>query len=223
MQPTTDNYKVKLVSAADKADSTIESSRKKIVVFQATPELTESRTANYSQISPVHAPGQFYVYTNTQSRQYSLSSVKLISRTSAEARNNIERLNTLRGWLMPYFGSTSVTGMLSALQTSQQVLSKRLGAPPEVLLLSAYSSSTTSGTFTGNVNRVPVVITSLTIPYSSETDYIPTAFRYDNDPLGGVPFPVIMSLDIQLSETHSPYEYSGFNLSKYQAGVLDSF
>lgn len=225
MQPSSDNYKVTLRSAADNADSSIAAALKKFIVFQVTPDLTESRSVNYTPISPVHAPGQFFMYTNTQSRTYSLSNVKLVSRTRKEARDNLQRINTLRGWTMPYFGTTAASNLYDPFQTSQQTMNKRLGAPPEVLLLSAYSNSVGSAdsSFMGNVNRVPVVITSLTIPYSSEIDYIPTQARDDNDTLGGVPFPTIMVLDIQLSETHSPYEYSKFSLAKYQTGNLDSF
>jgi len=225
MQPKTDDYKVKLISAADRADASIVNAKKKVVVFDVTPDINESRTVNYTHVSPVHAPGQFYMYVNTQSRQYSLSNVKLVSRTAKEARDNIQKLNTLRGWMEPYFGSTAEAGKYDPFQVAQQTLTKRLGAPPEILLFSAYSSSSTAdgGNFKGNINRVPVVVLSMSIPYVSDTDYIPTEPRDQNDPLGGVPFPAIMTLDIQLAETHSPYEYSNFNLAKYQAGILDSF
>jgi hypothetical protein len=225
MQPNSDNYKVTLRSAADGADMSIAAALKKFVTFQVTPDLTESRTVNYTPVSPIHAPGQFFMYTNTQSRTYSLSNVKLVSRTRKEARDNLQSLNILRAWTMPYFGTTAASNIYDPFQTTQETLNKRLGAPPEVLLLSAYSNSIGSAdsSFTGNVNRVPVVITSLTIPYSSETDYIPTQSRGNDDTLGGVPFPAIIVLDIQLAETHSPYEYSRFSLAKYQSGNLDSF
>lgn len=103
-----------------------------------------------------------------------------------------------------------------------------LGAPPDVLYLYAYSSGVSSGTgqdrpnkFGVNINKVPVVVTSLNITYPDDVDYIPT---YSNgDPRKSEPFPVKMDVDISLTETHSPREYERFDLMKYKKGVLVNF
>jgi len=103
-----------------------------------------------------------------------------------------------------------------------------LGAPPPVLYLSAYSrnvGSETKQNKSGNtsniwnvsqhINRVPVVIQQLTIPYPNDMDYITTS--------NGVPMPLIMNIDIALIETHSPNSYEGFNLDAYKKGILQGF
>lgn len=93
------------------------------------------------------------------------------------------------------------------------------GEPPEVLLLSAYSRS---GNPTGkartigqHINKVPVVIQQLSIPYPSDQDYIHTSQF--------VPMPMIMTLDMTLMETHSATEYERFNLDSFKRGLLTSF
>ena len=96
---------------------------------------------------------------------------------------------------------------------------ERRGEPPAVLLLSAYSKGTTqtgNNAYAQHINRVPVVITSLNIPYPSDVDYIPAAGT-------NVPMPTIMTIDIQLTETHSPFEYENFSLSAFKSGTLGGF
>ncbi len=88
------------------------------------------------------------------------------------------------------------------------------GAPPQVLELSAYSHDGHIGT-RAHINRVPCVITSLSIPYPSDVDYFPT--------VNGVPMPAIMMIDISLSETHSPKEYEEFSLTDFKQGRLRGF
>lgn len=97
MQPSTQRFKVRLVSTANP---------KLNVAFDASPVVSETRTAAYEPLSITHMPGDFQVYKGTPSREFSLSEVLLVSRTPAEARENLVRLNVLRSWLMPYFGST---------------------------------------------------------------------------------------------------------------------
>jgi hypothetical protein len=86
-----------------------------------------------------------------------------------------------------------------------------LGAPPAVLLLSAY----TKGRPVTNINRIPVVIQNLSINYPTDVDYIPS--------IDGEPFPTIMSISISLTEAHSPVEYESFNLSQFKTGTLPGF
>lgn len=103
-----------------------------------------------------------------------------------------------------------------------------LGAPPDVLYLYAYSSDANSGSgqdrptaYGTNINKVPVVITSLDLSYPDDVDYIPT---YSNiDPRKSEPFPVKMDVEISLTETHSPREYERFDLMKFKRGILTNF
>ncbi len=232
------------------------------ITFEATPDLIETRNVNYKTIDPVHAPGQILAYQNTASRNFNLSSVRLISRTELEAQQNLDRLWLLRSWTMPQFGKSTLGDSQRDRREADDRLNKFLaervrkgeitqrdadaqrrdflginerdfgsrgrenrGRPPAVLLLSAYSrdsaapSRQTPGgrnTETGHINRVPVVIQNISIPYPSDMDYIPTQRTR-------VPMPTIMTIDMTLMETHSPREYERFDLLSFKQGKLASF
>lgn len=106
------------------------------------------------------------------------------------------------------------------------------GAPPDVLYLYAYSNSqidvrnNTGSVFTPtNINRIPVVVTSLTINYPEDVDYIPV---YDlakgaPDAVFTQPWPVKIDVSITLAETHSPREFERFDLNAYKNGNLANF
>ena len=110
-----------------------------------------------------------------------------------------------------------------------------MGSPPRVLELSAYSLD--SGSLTGangininkdigNIYRIPVVMSQYNIQYPSDVDYIPTAEVKAGNVLlvsKGVPFPTIMNIDLNLTETHSPNEYNNFSLSDFRNGRLAGF
>ena len=97
-----------------------------------------------------------------------------------------------------------------------------------MLYLYAYSSRANNASVEGraakygvNINKVPVVITSLGITYPDDVDYIPT---YSNgDARKSEPFPTKLDVTISLTETHSPREYETFDLVKYKKGQLGSF
>lgn len=231
------NNKVKLVSA---------SNRSRYVQFRASPQVTENRNVNYNALEPLHAPGQIQVYKNTASRSFSISDLKLISRTTEEADANMDVLWQLRAWTMPRFGNSSTLSTPQRLkreigqetfQETQDRLGPKsarsihgtelLGAPPEVLYFSAYSREIGSGatntsrpgtdtwSIAQHLNRIPVVIQQLTIPYPNDVDYINTST--------GVPMPIIMNLDLSLIETHSPNAYEVFSLDDFRQGTLRGF
>jgi hypothetical protein len=213
-----------------------------VVAFDVTPDISESRSVEYKTLKPVHMPGGIHVYGSTDSRNFSISNIKLVSRTREEAAKNLYRLNVLRSWAMPYFGRTG--GRLT-------------GAPPDVLALSAYAPGPTDTTSSSvlsnqqsdvqfnegrndqlstllpsktrptNLFNIPCVLQSINIPYPSDVDYIPTAeLIVDGGETiirAGTPMPTIMVIDIQLMETHSPSEYNRFDLKKYRQGLLDNF
>lgn len=234
----TDQYKVKLISSTNRAEQ---------VHFDVTPEVNETTNVNYQTVDPLHAPGQVFAYTNTNSRTFNISGIRLISRTVNEANLNLARLWTLRGWTKSVFGQTTLDPIQrlnrSAIRSFSEgeysteavrsgdsndndipdsidrAIKNRgvelRGKPPEVVLLSAYSRAGSFGNTPEHINRVPCVIEQLSIPYPSDTDYINTST--------GVPMPTIMSLDLVLRESHSPNEYSNFNLSSFKRGVLGGF
>jgi hypothetical protein len=180
---STVDFKAQLSSIQNPGDS---------VVFNVSPVIDESRSANYEHLAPVHHPGTIQVYKNTESRQFNVS-VKLISRTSAEATENLDSINLIRSWVMPYYGQ----GTASSDE-------KRLGAPPDVLSFSAY------GIY--NIDSLPVVLTSYHWVYPDGVDYIPT-----ND---GIPFPTIFEVSLSLVESYSPEQYTSFDITSYRIGDM---
>ncbi len=188
------------------------------VVFDATPEFSESRTVNYKSIDPIHAPGGIYMYANTQARTFSIQG-KLISRSVYEATKNLAYMQYLRTWTMPVFGS------IGANPAPGEGI---LGAPPALLLLTAYAKSrpgtqavqtTVPDSYRNpvpaignNIYQVPVIITQLDIPYPSDVDYIPT--------VNAIPVPTIVTGSIGLVEAHSPNAYQNFTLQAFKTGNL---
>ena len=208
------------------------------VPFKVSPDFIENRNVNYKTIDPVHMPGQILIYGGTSSRTFNISNVKFVSRTEEEATKTMNYLNMLRGWSMPYYGRNSSTiskeqakarGVLStdpsdgfdrdnAIYNPDSLLGRQLlGAPPDILHLTAYANKNTNQRNHGmNIHKVPVVIQNLSIPYPSDVDYIQTDT--------GEPIPTIMSVDITLQEAHSPTEYSeNFSLYQYRKGILPHF
>jgi len=214
-----DRYKVKIASIANPND---------VVVFNVTPELNETRNVNYKNLDLIHMPGNIYAYGNSSTRTFSLVA-KFISRTVEEAEKNSRHLQLMRSWTMPYFGKSGSPETYTAKETASQsreasnVKASRnlLGSPPDVLHLTAYADGTTLNQSpdvldrVGNLYKIPIIITQLTNTYPSDITYIPLAT--------GEPFPVIMNLDVQLTESHSPQEYSKFSLADFKAGNLSHF
>lgn len=102
--------------------------------------------------------------------------------------------------------------------TDNQAQLKFLGAPPDVLYLTAYSDARDTGGKLNrptNIFRIPVVITSLSINFPNDVDYIPT--------IDGQPFPIIMSISLSLVESHSPREMEKFDIFKYRDGLLPGY
>jgi hypothetical protein len=182
------------------------------VVFDAMPQIGVHYTAKYSPIDVSHLIGSYYVYDNSPSATYSISDVKLVSRNPKEAGENLKRILTLKSWTKSYFGKTENFG------THNDDLSKWLGAPPEVLTFSAYST----GDSRGHIYNIPVVLSSLDVTYPNDVDYIFTA-NDTGDKLGGTPFPSLMTIAFSLNEQHSAQDYESFNLHKYRNGILDNF
>jgi hypothetical protein len=225
-------YKVKLVNAKNIAER---------VVFHVMPDISENRSVTYKTLDPIHMPGNILAYSNTNSRTYNLGSVKLISRNTTEATENLKTLWLLRAWTMPRFGFEGSAAVDARKddnlnnQNKPEKIRRRdinddrekikhdeyvaatpgvLGEPPAVLLLSGYSNDNIQNKMQ-HINNVPVVITNLGIPYPTDVDYIPT--------IDNIPMPTIMSLDINLTETHAPIEYERFSLNDFKIGLLRHF
>lgn len=206
------------------------------VAFDVTPDLNETRNTNYNSLEPVHMPGAIQIYKNTSSRSFNISNARFLSRTPQEAERTIKKLWTLRGWGMPRFGQGSST--LNEFSRFARVFREKdpdshswyrdnpeldqsfsvggevVGAPPRIIFLSAYSSDALAGV-PQHIYRVPTVLANLSIPYPGDVDYVNTR--------AGVPVPIIMTVDLTLTETHSPSQYEQFSLYAYKNGILPGF
>ncbi len=233
------NFKVKLVSILSLAQNSPSNITQ--VVFEVTPTISESGGVEYTSVQPIHMPGGIQVYKFTPSRTFEISA-HFISRNTADALQNIQYLQTLRSWRMPFFGksetkfkasnatntSTPDSNIKSATNRIQTGNSGNqnvnlLGAPPEQLYFYSYSSSTNDKRPNQpgiNLNRIPVVLTNLSISYPEEVDYIPIQLTPSANT---EPFPIKMDVSITLMETHSPNEFEQFSLESYKKGTLKHF
>lgn len=210
--------------------------RSEIVRFPITPTINETRSVSYQKSDIRHLPGDLLSYSNTSARKFDFADLKLVSRTPIEARRNLLRVNTLRGWTMPYFGSTGLSTIddsylnqaINKDATTKQVdelranFRRMLGAPPDILHLYVYSSGS-DDRHLGNITGIPVVIESLSITYPNDVDYIPCQTTSANDPYGGTPFPIIMNIGLNVTEIHSPREFEKFKLEDYKSGRMVRF
>ena len=159
------------------------------------PRISESGSAEYQDISIAHHPGSIAKYITTPSRTWSIQEIKLVSLTPADATENQRLLNLIRSWRMPYYGYGT---------EADKTLGSKLGAPPEVLEFSAYGKE--------NIKDIPVVISDMSWSWPNDLDYIHTK--------AGLPFPVIITIDLTLKEAWSPREFSGFDLGAYKKGDM---
>jgi hypothetical protein len=181
-------YKVKLVAEPGVGG---------VVTFEAMPTISESRSASYDPVSVLHHPGDILKYKSSSARSWGID-VKLISRTPQEAAMNLNSINKIRAWVMPFYGMG--TG-------SNGATSRYLGAPPPILTLTAYGDTM--------IGPVKCVLESYSWTWPNDVDYIPAGTG--SSP---VPFPAIVSLTLTLKESFSPAEYSGFDILSYRAGDM---
>ena len=200
-----------------------------------TPTLTESGGVEYAPIQPIHMPGGIQVYKFTNSRTFEITA-HFVSRSTQDALTNQKYIQTLRAWRYPYFGK-SVTNIPQAKtatddwnKSADRIKSSNnskgvnlLGAPPEVVYLYGYSPAhrkSTNDISAYNINRIPVVLTGLSIQYPEDVDYIPTTLTPNSTTES---FPVKIDVSISLTETHSPVEYEQFSLQQFKEGKLTHF
>lgn len=167
------------------------------VVFDVMPTISEDGGATYDSFTPVHHPGEILKYTGSSARSWQVSA-QLICRNTSEATRNLETLNTIRAWRMPFYG-----------QGTEETSAELLGAPPPILTLSAYGSLV--------IGPVKCVMESYSVSWPNDVDYLPAI---DSVTKESKPFPVILSININLKESWAPREFSEFSLKEYQRGDM---
>lgn len=243
------SYRVKLISVASLRFS--DPSRLEQVVFDVTPIVSESRTVDYSGVTPIHMPGGIQIYKKTNSRTFEISA-HLISRNRDDATENMYRLQTLRGWTMPYFGtgSDSASGVRSQQAASDEELTSRTdqtatsdnqsagsGESLEVILKRLKAGVNLLGAppdvlyfyayskpVTKRGSDALVNLNRIPVVITNLSFDYPEDVDYMPTNFGNKePMPVKMDVRISLVETHSPVEYQEFSLADYKAGRLASF
>lgn len=158
-----------------------------------TPELNESRTVNYQEISEMRQAGGLLIYIGTAARTYSLTA-RFVSRTDEEATKTFDWVSLLKGWTTP-----NKAGSGGGLEPSENA--------PEVIKLYGYGEQ---------LRGVPVVITSLSVDYPAGVTYIKSSSR-------SAFVPIIQTVTISLKEARNMEELETFNLTDYKLGLLQNW
>lgn len=148
-----------------------------------------------------------------------------LTQENRAARESIQQqLNANNNKAQSVTGPTEQKDAATQIRRAQGI--ELLGAPPMVLYLYAYSTAANDARPKEvygqvNINRVPVVINNLEITYPEDVDYIPAWYSEPTE--NTEPFPVKMTVNISLVETHSPREYEQFSLADFYNGKLVNF
>lgn len=187
LQSSAEDSRLSAIDAAQPALSNF------YIDFDATPDINESGSANYNDISEIRAPASIMIYSGTPSRTYQINA-KMFSRTQEEARRTEKKLNVLRSWRMP----EALTGGFAV-------------AVPAILELSGYKEM---------FKNIPVVMTNLSIDFSSEFDSI-RARRSDT------PIPIVVPVSITLREIHNSEDnlsaLEKFDIANFREGTLPNW
>ena len=197
-----------------------------LVEFEATPDITEQGSASYFEEGNIRGPGSIMMYMGSPSRSFSIAA-KFISRTPEEAKETDRKIHILKSWRMP----ESYTGGF-------------VQEPPSILYLQGYGKM---------FKDIQVVMTDLSIEFSSEYDYIQvgtgsTDINYEettvstimekNQPVTKVNtkdanmnimsfVPIITTVSISLKEAHNVGAiFAGlmtFDILKYRTGELPNW
>ena len=174
------------------------------IEFDVTPDITESGSATYSDISDIRAAASILLYKGSPSRTFSITG-KLVARNEIEAARVVKQIHILKSWRMP----ESYTGGFNA-------------GVPTLLYLQGYGKM---------FKDIPTVMTDLTIEFSSEFDAInggegvvkfdvSSTKSYSEDVNSFVP--IIVPVSITLREAHSTDAdlegMKSFDILKYRTG-----
>lgn len=161
------------------------------VRFLVTPELNETRTVNYQEISEMRQAGGVLIYIGSTPRTYQLTA-RMVSRTQSEADLTYTYTHLLKSWTVPTKDSGGGYDRDNA---------------PEVVKIWGYGKKQLRG--------VPVVITSLSIDYPANITYITTS-----DGKAYIPVIQNFSISLKEARNLDEIVAPGFSLEQYKQGTL---
>jgi len=164
-----------------------------VVVFEATPDMTESGGTVLIDIGDIRAAASIVIYMGSPSRTFTLNA-KFVSRTAAEAATNQNYINILKAWREPTIQAGGGIGQ----------------AEPETLRLFAY----------GDVLKgIPCMVNNISIEYPSDVDYIQTTTAAK----ANVWVPIIQNVSLSLKEVRSWNDLKTFDYEQFKQGTLDQW
>lgn len=168
------------------------------VNFAVTPEVSESKSVNYIEISEIRQAASILVFIGSPGRNFTVNA-KLVSRTSEEADANFSRLNLLKSWAKPDKGGRS----RSAGSPSGNGIDT---SAPTILYMYGYGRL---------MKGIQIVMKSINVDYPTDTDYV----QLTGDPKTRMP--IIMPVSMTFQEIRSAQQLAQFDLSAYKLGQLE--
>jgi len=165
------------------------------VILKVMPDISEQRNVEFESVHASQMPTEFQKYKGTKSTTWQITAT-FVSRTTTEATEHYQYLTLLRSWTLPHFGANQENNTR--------------GAPPPILYFSGYRDL---------VGKVPTVLTGVNWSFPHECDWIPTTNVDSNGKQ--VPFPVVMTVQINLTESYSPVQVNSFDLAEFKMGYTD--
>jgi len=156
------------------------------IYFPVTPSIKQDSKANWEPVSVVHSNYPFYAYKNSDPGSISVSG-KFPVQNLDEAMMWVATVHTLR-----------------ALQKMTGATDPVPGAPPPVCKFYAY----------GNMlyNGVPVVISSFSVDYSDDVDYLSVG---NNKTQESVRVPVLSTISVTLLPVYSRTQVNKFTVGGF--------
>ena len=177
------------------------------LVWQYTPTIFLSGTANYSQVEPYGSNYPINTFINGRAPDIPVTA-DFTANDAYEARYLLAVLVFLRIATKAYYGDSAVK-------------SGRYGTPPPVLLFEYLGDH--------GFNKVPVVVTNYTMQLPDDCDYVPVVTGV-NMAAGGEPtdsggevtyVPTRTNLTVNLTPTYTPHKLRRrFNLEELTNGKL---
>lgn len=206
------------------------------VVFEITPEMSEAKTSTYVEISDIRLPSSILIWMGSPSKKFNITA-KLFARTQAEADRSFKYKNYLESWLYPsenLLQTTSVNNPQNSQSTNASSTGtsdpNSVGTKKTSLQNSANDRAVNSDSLFANevpeivyleghggqFKKIPCVITSGTVTYPSDVDYVANSY--------GVMVPIIHDVSLALTEAREidsgKNSIKSFDIKKYREGKL---